>query len=67
MEVKGVVHEGVIVLDDPSAIPEGTRVQVIVEASESNRSFGERYSQFKGAVADLPEDLAMQHEHYRHR
>lgn len=65
MDVQGVVHNGVIVLDDPQAIPEGTRVHVSVESTENKRSFGERFSQFKGSVPDLPEDLASQHEHYR--
>jgi hypothetical protein len=34
-------------------------------AAETPKPFGERYAQFKGAVPDLPADLAEQHEHYR--
>lgn len=30
-----------------------------------NKTFGERYGRFLGAIKDLPHDLATQHEHYR--
>lgn len=70
MELEGVVQNGVIVPDDAQALPEGTRVRIIaapVSAAqvEDPRTFGERYAQFKGAIPDLPADLARQHEHYR--
>lgn len=29
------------------------------------KSFGERYARFCGAIKNLPNDLASQHEHYR--
>jgi len=65
MEIEGVVHNGVIVPDDSSALSEGTRVRITPVTRETARSFGERFGQFKGAVEGLPEDLAAQHEHYR--
>lgn len=65
MELQGVVHNGVIVPDDPAALPEGTRVSIRVAQAEKPKPFGERYAQFKGAVPGLPPDLAEQHEHYR--
>ncbi len=65
MELEGVVHNGVIVPDDASALPEGMRVRISPAPSESPPPFGERFAQFKGAVPDLPPDLAEQHEHYR--
>ena len=63
MELEGVVHNGVIVPDDATALAEGTRVRIT--PAETTRSFGERYAQFKGAAPGLPEDLASQHDHYR--
>lgn len=65
MELEGVVHDGVIVPDDASALPEGARVRIIVQRPSEPQAFGQRFAQFKGAVPGLPTDLASQHEHYR--
>jgi len=65
MDLEGVVHNGVIVPDDATALPEGMRVRISLTPQEEPRPFGERFAQFKGAAAGLPEDLAEQHEHYR--
>jgi len=65
MELEGVVHNGVIVPDDTTALTEGTRVRITPAPQEKPRPFGERYAQFKGAVPGLPADLAQQHDHYR--
>jgi hypothetical protein len=65
MELEGVVHNGVIVPDDATALPEGARVRIIMSPVEKPKPFGERFAQFKGALPGLPADLAEQHEHYR--
>jgi len=65
MELEGVVHNGVIVPDNATVLPERTRVRIIPAPVEQPKPFGERFAQFKGAVPDLPADLAAQHEHYR--
>jgi len=65
MELEGVVHDGVIVPDDSTALPEGQRVRITAIAADSAKPFGQRFAQFKGAASLLPEDLAAQHEHYR--
>jgi hypothetical protein len=70
MELEGVVHGGVIVPDDTSALAEGTRVRITAlppekPQPEKPRTFGERFAQFRGAVPGLPADLAEQHDHYR--
>jgi hypothetical protein len=65
MELEGVVHNGVIVPDDATALPEGTRVRITPAHPDEPKPFGERFAQFKGAAADLPADLAEQHDHYR--
>ena len=65
MELEGVVHDGVIVPDDATALAEGTRVRISPAPEEKPRPFGERFAQFKGAVPGLPADLAEQHDHYR--
>ncbi len=58
MELEGVVHNGVVVPNNATALPEGTQVQIIVVPAEKPTAFGERYAQFKGAVPGLPEDMA---------
>ncbi|MFN4260675.1 MAG: hypothetical protein ACK4RK_15370 [Gemmataceae bacterium] len=58
MELEGGVHHGVIIPDDATALPEGTRVRIILSPVEEPRPFGERFAQFKGAIPDLPADLA---------
>ena len=65
MELEGVVHNGVIVPDDATALAEGTRVRISPTPEEMPKPFGERFAQFKGAVPGLPADLAEQHDHYR--
>jgi hypothetical protein len=65
MELEGIVHNGVIVPDDATALPEGTRVRITLTRAETPKPFGERFAQFKGAAPGLPADLAEQHEHYR--
>ena len=60
-----MVHNGVIVPDDATALTEGMRVRIIPAPLEKPRPFGERFAQFKGAVPGLPADLAEQHDHYR--
>lgn len=65
MELEGVVHNGVIVPDDATALPEGTRVRITPAPQEKAKTFGERFAQFKGAIPGLPADLAEQHDHYR--
>jgi hypothetical protein len=65
MELQGVVHGGVIVPDDGTALAEGTRVVISVAPEQTPPTFGQRFARFKGAVSGLPPDLAEQHEHYR--
>ncbi len=74
MKLEGIVRNGVIVPDDPAALPEGTRVRITAapaeaapveeKPDESGMTFGERFAEFRGAIS-APPDLAMQHEHYR--
>ncbi len=50
MELEGVVQNAVIVLDDPTALAEGTRVRINPVPQADARPFGERFAQFKGAI-----------------
>jgi hypothetical protein len=62
MELEGVVHNGVIVPDDATALSEGTRVRIEPLPAEMPKPFGERYAAFRGSI-NAPEDLATQQVH----
>ena len=65
MELEGVVHNGVIVPDDATALPEGTRVRIEPVKVGKKTTFGQLFGDLVMDSADLPTDLAAQHEHYR--
>ena len=52
MEREGVVHNGMIVPDDATALSEGERVryEVLPSAGAGRKSFAERYAAFKGCL-----------------
>lgn len=67
MTLEGTVANGVIVLDQPGALPEGTRVEVTVKSSPQAASpLGEILLRHAGKAQGLPEDMAEQHDHYLH-
>ena len=63
MELEGTVHNGVIVVEGESPLPEGAKVKVVIPAEST---LGERLRKFKGVAQDLPADLAENHDHYLH-
>jgi hypothetical protein len=72
MTYRGHVKNGVVVLDDPVALPEGCEVAVVVtSASEEPAENGEPtlFDQLAAVIGkgrDLPSDLAANHDHYLH-
>ena len=73
MTYRGKVKNGVVVLDEPSALPEGAEVSVRpLKASRRRasrvrqRSLYERFKPFIGIAKGLPPDLAKNHDHYLH-
>jgi hypothetical protein len=67
MTLEGTVQNGVVVFDPPSQLPEGTRVQVIVESVAKKPTLRERLLRLAGTVHDLPTDKARNHDRYIHR
>jgi hypothetical protein len=68
-ELTGRVVNGIVVLDQPGKLEEGTKVRVtpVQKASESEgreSSLSEMLLSFAGAVNGLPEDMALNHDHY---
>ncbi len=62
MEIKGTIKGGVVVLDSPIQVPDGTRVTV--EIAESSENPGEWVKDFAGCVEDMPEDASVNYHHY---
>jgi len=65
MKLEGVVHNGVIVPDDSQALSEGTRVRIEPVNASKKSTFGELFGDLMVNCAELPTDLAAQHDHYR--
>ena len=68
-ELTGRVVNGIVVLDQPGKLEEGTEVRVRPVHRTSERegdedSLSEMLLSFAGTVVDLPEDMALNHDHY---
>jgi hypothetical protein len=66
MQYEGHVVGGVVVLDDKTNLPEGTRVLVVPIAIETTNTLAEKFRNVIGKATSLPEDMAAQHDHYIH-
>lgn len=75
MELEGVVQNGVIVPQGECSLPEGSRVRIQpVEQNGQSKAgatnLGVRLRQlakkYEGLPCDLPEDFAINHDHYIH-
>jgi predicted DNA-binding antitoxin AbrB/MazE fold protein len=65
MSFKGHVQNGVVVLDEPASLPEGSEVRVELADIEGQlASLREGLLKFSGIVDDLPEDLSENHDFY---
>lgn len=67
MTYKGKVKNGVVVLEDGAAFPEGTEVRIEPTcASESLPTRAEQFTDAAGTAEGLPEDMIRIHDHYPH-
>jgi hypothetical protein len=72
MTLEGTVINGAIVIDGGEQLPEGARVQVVVNPSpvaadlQAASPLGEMLLRHAGKAVGLPEDMAAQHDHYLH-
>jgi hypothetical protein len=77
MTVHGIVKNGKVVLDDPKAISEGTKVEVrpakkrkpAGKASKrkpkaQGQTLAERFANVAGKATGLPPDASVNHDHY---
>lgn len=69
MTIQGTLNQGVIVLDQPLSLPEGTRVDVVVTPAPVDSTEQPTFLDllaFAGCMPDMPADFAAQHDHYIH-
>ncbi|MBM4032322.1 MAG: hypothetical protein FJ291_11100 [Planctomycetes bacterium] len=66
MPYNGHVKDGMVVLDEPVALPEGAPVRVELAAAGPRRSLAERLRDVIGVSKGLPADMARNHDHYLH-
>jgi hypothetical protein len=65
VEYRGKVSGGVIVLERGVELPDGAAVRVEVLPPEQT-TLGQRLMKFAGRAAELPADMADNHDHYLH-
>jgi len=71
MTYQGVIKNGVVVIDERIALPDGTPVRIEPmspepAASQTKDGLAERLLQFAGRASGLPAELARNHDHYLH-
>lgn len=67
MTYRGRVKNGMIVLERPGILPEGTEVEVSpTNGAPDGRPWAEVFEGFTGKAVGLPPDMARNHDHYLH-
>jgi len=66
MKYAGKVKDGVVLLDSPNALQDGTIVTVEPVSPPARGKLGQKLKRFAGVVQDLPRDIAQNHDHYLH-
>jgi len=69
MVYHGQIKNGVVILEPPAALPDGTRVTVQPEGvspAEAGPTLAESLGDFIGKAKGLPQDFARNHDHYIH-
>ena len=68
MTFMGKVKDGLIVLEPPAGLPDGTvvRVETVNKDAEFGKDSADDLSEFIGAAKGLPSDFARNHDHYIH-
>ena len=68
MTVRGKVSGGLVILDDPKALADGTEVKVQPLATPRRKrlSLAAKLRRWAGKCKGLPSDLALNHDHYLH-
>ena len=66
MVFQGHIENGVAIFDEPALLPDGMKVRIVPVVDAARKTLAERFQNIIGAVDDLPEDMAENHDHYLH-
>ena len=70
MTLRGRIAGGLVVLEDPKALPDGTEVKVEPVKRPRHRTqepdLSDKLLKWAGTCKGLPHDLARNHDHYLH-
>ena len=66
MSFQGHIQNGVAVFDEPISLPDGLKVRIVLVPESGRKTLAERFKNIIGAVDDLPEDMAENHDQYLH-
>jgi hypothetical protein len=65
MQLEGTIHNGVVVFETETPLPEGTRVTVTpCDPASSGPTHYDLFRDVIGQAVGLPEDMALNHNHY---
>jgi hypothetical protein len=64
MTYRGHVKGGVVVLEKPASLPDGTQVTVEPITPAEGKTLGKRLMKFAGKAKGLPPDASRNHDHY---
>ena len=66
MIYRGHVKNGVVVIDQDGALPEGAEVRVETMEGQPPKTLAERFKDVIGKAEGMPADFAENHDHYIH-
>jgi hypothetical protein len=68
MKIQGTVRNGVVILDAPCPVAEGTLVEVEFEPGpeDSEPTWADVFKDIAGKATGLPSDYAENHDYYLH-
>lgn len=66
MLYRGRIKNGVVVFEEDVPLPEGTEVRVRAVGPGGGKTLADRFRDVIGSIADLPADMARNHDHYIH-
>ncbi len=66
MSFEGTMRNGTVVFAEPTALPDGTVVEVAVKVPEAAKPTFLGLMKLAGSIKNLPADFAEEHNHYIH-
>lgn len=64
MTYHGHIENGMVVVEGPLDLPDGTEVRIEPINRSAKTTLGQRLMKFAGTAKGLPSDMARNHDHY---